>query len=207
MGEQSDSDERNSSNERRSTDRFGSSGRGEDGSMMCGRRFRRMLRCVERTGSSTACTDRVNEFLACERAVFVAALHTKPPERAPRAERAPQTPPVPTSAPMQAEAAPELEARSPTAMFEDAAAFVGRAVNKQAEACTKLVDMAAKPETLERLRWFGGRMLEDMRKSADAAGTVASRFFNGEDCGDPDCDACRGKEKSESDSEGKDDER
>eukprot|EP00171_Calliarthron_tuberculosum_P001254 IDg1254t1 len=163
-------------------------GSNEDGRAMCGRRFRRMLRCVERTGSSAACTEHINDFLACERAVFTAALHAKPPKAPKRALPAPQ---VSSAQPVPTEEAGE--ARGADAALADAAAFVSRAVAKQTEACSWLVDMATKQQTRERLRSFTERMLADMRKSAYAAHAVASRFLVDEGCDDPDCDACRGR--------------
>lgn len=44
------------------------------GTASCGACFAKMLRCVEKTGSSVACTPEVERFLACERAVFLAAI-------------------------------------------------------------------------------------------------------------------------------------
>lgn len=54
-------------------------------SVSCRSRFTKMLRCVEKTGSSVACSPEVESFLACERAVFTAALKRQPNERSPHA--------------------------------------------------------------------------------------------------------------------------
>lgn len=182
-GDGRDSDENNNNN--------------NNNRMACGRRFRRMLRCVERTGSSAACTDRINEFLACERAVFMAALHTKAPP--PRREPANTANTANTANPQRL-----METPTPDVMLADAGSFVKRAVIKQGDACVKLSETIGNPETRQRMYWFAQRMFSEVWKSGEAAGAVASRMWNGEECDDPNCERCRPREnEGKEDGEGK----
>lgn len=173
--------------------------------MVCGRRFSAMLRCVEDNGSAVACTDKINNFLACERAVFNAAAAAGA-----AAAAAGATTTAADSAPNDGdlEKLPEAHPRGSPASRRDAAVLgreqatvkrdetdriledsgeheslldqisdsLQRAIAKQSDACVKLAQTAAKPQSRVTLVAFARNMLEDIGKTCDAVQSKTARL-------------------------------
>lgn len=151
-----------------------------------------MLRCVEERGTPDACSAEVDDFLACERAVFKAALHAEPPT-----EHAPEAPPQAPSPPPEVDAPDGIPARDPWTV-DLIVDTVQRAAAKQGAACADLARTIAQRRTVERVAEFGGRMAADMGKTAEAARRVAGRLIAGSD----DVDSGEGGGKDGADGDG-----
>lgn len=137
---------------------------------VCGPKFRTMLACVERAGAVNACTDKINDFLACERSVFRAAVRktSARPEASAHARLA--RPPLPaTPAPRAPDSAPDQPAprRAPFDFFGAPLASLDRVVRKQIGACEALVESIGKPNYQTQLFNFNRRMLTDMRVTCE----------------------------------------
>lgn len=155
--------------------------KGKESALVCGRRFRRMLRCVEQNSSSAACTDRINEFLSCERAVFLAALAARSKnsdeninENAAPRKVAPRPRHLPPSIRHEIQPFDGLHrndsqsARSSADsgwVFDEVRSTCWKAVSKQGDACSKLVQTALKPESRSNLFVFADRMVADIGKT------------------------------------------
>ena len=180
------------------------SSKGEDNNtgVLCGRRFRLMLRCVEENASSVACTDRIDDFLACQRAVLLASIR----ERSHSAG-------IKTSGPSIARGTAEedsslhsmlenknsgteskvmharREASDPgddfLRPFSDLASICSRAVAKQTDACSKLVDTALKRESAPSFFAFGQRMVVDVGRTLslvkDWTTNIVKQLWDGTD--------------------------
>lgn len=118
----------------------------------CGIRFAQMLRCVEVSGSSAACTREIDAFLTCERAVFQALKRGGGAASVPSENiRSPRLPP---HAPSRARA-PDPPRDEPITFRDRAnAAYeaVSHAAGRQATACRKLTDMCVQEGMANKLK-------------------------------------------------------
>lgn len=152
-------------------------------STICGKKFQAMLSCVERTGAVNACTEKVNDFLACERNVFRTALRKTSVRQEPtprhirsgRPMHPMQTPTNPASRYSSNAAKPSSNAgqpddeheRQPFDFFGAPMASLERVVKKQIGACENLVETLGKPNYQTQLLNFNRRMLTDMRVTCE----------------------------------------
>lgn len=162
---------------------------------ICGTKFRSMLNCVEKSGAVAACTDKVNDFLSCERRVFRSAIR-KSANAASGPKPVPYSPPSPPSpkAPASANGHEGTEQETQTGpydFFAQPVKSLERVVRKQVAACASLVETVRRPSYHTQLLQFNRRMLTDMRVTCEIIRAKTVQFVNklmrtpGEDDGKP----------------------
>lgn len=135
----------------------------------CGEKFRAMLKCVERTGDISACSHKINMFLACERAVFRSALHSN-------IRRSSQHSTPPAASISQSTSSPSIPGHGlhpPTSenfppqphLLSSLSALMRRAIDKQAHACASLIETLNRPNYPNRVCDFTSRILANMYTS------------------------------------------
>lgn len=162
---------------------------------ICGKKFRLMLSCVEKSGAVAACTEKVNDFLYCERRVFQAAVRKTSANTASASKKPLYTPPPPpplpvTTAPTANHANDEPQ-RGPYDFLAEPVKSVERVVRKQFAACASLVETIRRPSYQTQLLQFNRRMLTDMRVTCEIIRAKTVQFVNrlsqspGDDDGKP----------------------
>lgn len=137
---------------------------------VCGNKFRAMLRCVERSGAAAACTDKVNDFLACERHVFQQAMRKSSKQPSPASAPAPpasRAPPAQHKPHPRAAQIDDAEDKGPTSFFTHPLQSLQRVVKKQAAACVSLAEVMRKPAYHTQLFQFNQRMLADIKVTCE----------------------------------------
>lgn len=142
---------------------------------ICGKKFHTMLTCVERSGTVSACTEKINDFLVCERVVFRAAVRKPSQPSTPPARQALQ-PPSPPKSPHPNVSSHGMSSSDtdhdglPQKSFDLLAtpfASMERVVKKQMNACMFLIETIRKPQYQTQLLQFNRRMITDMRVTCE----------------------------------------
>lgn len=142
----------------------------------CSVRFAEMLRCVEVSGSSVACTPEIDAFLACERTVF-RAMQRAAAASTPAANAAFQREPLPEAQLVaRAPEPPHDENVAPLGRANAALGTVSRAAAAQTAACWKLVDMCAQEGMATKLK---RRCVDIVEEGASSIAIVAGAIVRG----------------------------
>lgn len=96
------------------------------------------MRCVEKTGSSAACGGKVDDFLACERRVFMLVARAARERQVADSSAWDASSPIRQVQVARAPPPPPLDAEGP---LESVVALTRRAVEKERVACGKIVEM------------------------------------------------------------------
>lgn len=156
---------------------------------ICGKKFHTMLKCVESSGAATACTEKINDFLTCERTVFRAAIRkssqslqsSKPPTH--HILYPPQPPKSsPSNVSSHGSSHSDIEhdvlPQSSFDLFTSPLSSVERVVRKQMNACSSLIETLRRPRYQTQLLQFNRRMITDMRVTCEIVKSKAFQLID-----------------------------
>lgn len=153
---------------------------------ICGKKFHVMLKCVEASGAASACTEKINDFLICERTVFRAAIRKSSQQPTPPTHHVvhPPQPPKPVSSDVASHGMSQSDAdhvgvpQSSFDLFATPLTSVERVVRKQMSACSSLIDTLRRPRYQTQLLQFNRRMITDMRVTCEIIKSKALQLID-----------------------------